>query len=379
MSTPTSSSRITSLDGLRGIAALVVMVHHSILAVPSMATGYFRDQTGGPLPGTVEWAATYTPLHVLWAGGEAVVVFFVLSGVVLTFPVLRGAQFSWRGYYPQRLVRLYLPICAVVALGTLLAVIFDRHTTGAQSAWISSLPSEPSSSGAVKDLTLLGGTSGLISPLWSLRWEIIFSLLLPLYLAGALIFRRLWALKLVGIFALVACGALATAPAMMYLPIFAAGTVLAVEWDRAGRLACRLGTANWLGIMAASLLCLVSAWLLAPTGSSDIKTAGTSALTVAGATALVFVAGFWQGATRVLNTSWLQWLGRISFSLYLIHEPVAIALAVAFGPDRAWLVLPTMLAVGPAAAAVFFRLVELPSHRLARVAGRRFTRRSVAV
>ena len=33
--------RLKALDGLRGIAALVVLVHHSLLVVPSLAAPYF--------------------------------------------------------------------------------------------------------------------------------------------------------------------------------------------------------------------------------------------------------------------------------------------------------------------------------------------------
>jgi peptidoglycan/LPS O-acetylase OafA/YrhL len=82
------SARVTSLDGLRGLAAVVVLVHHALLAAPVFAAAYYggsvADRVGG-----MAWAFIYTPLHLIWAGTEAVYLFFVLSGVVLTFPILR--------------------------------------------------------------------------------------------------------------------------------------------------------------------------------------------------------------------------------------------------------------------------------------------------
>jgi peptidoglycan/LPS O-acetylase OafA/YrhL len=59
-----SSERLTSLDGLRGLAALVVMVHHVVLAsVPVLALVYL----GGAHPALPGWADVLvsTPLHVL--------------------------------------------------------------------------------------------------------------------------------------------------------------------------------------------------------------------------------------------------------------------------------------------------------------------------
>src|SRR4029077_1970080 len=72
-----SSERLTSLDGLRGLAAIVVMIHHIVLAaVPVLAAVYVAGAHGA-LPA---WAdvLVHSPLHLLWAGEEFVLVFFAL-------------------------------------------------------------------------------------------------------------------------------------------------------------------------------------------------------------------------------------------------------------------------------------------------------------
>jgi peptidoglycan/LPS O-acetylase OafA/YrhL len=65
------------------------------------------------------------------------------------------------------------------------------------------------------------------------------------------------------------------------------------------------------------------------------------------------------------------WLGKISFSLYLVQAPVIATLAFGLG-DRWW---PLIAALGiPAcllAAWAFWAGVERPSHRLSRWVGRR--------
>ncbi len=94
---PAPTGRWKGLDGLRGLAAIVVVLHHSLLTSPSLALAYF----GGPKApvGSPSWLLTYTPLHLVWAGPEAVLVFFVLSGFVLTLPVLTSpandCRFVW--------------------------------------------------------------------------------------------------------------------------------------------------------------------------------------------------------------------------------------------------------------------------------------------
>ena len=69
----------------------------------------------------------------------------------------------------------------------------------------------------------------------------------------------------------------------------------------------------------------------------------------------------------MLRSPALQWLGRVSFSLYLVHVPVALALAYALHgtlPAAAIAALTVVLALP--AAAVFYVAVERPSLLLSR-------------
>ena len=71
--------RLIELDGLRGLAAVVVLIHHILETVPALAEVGARP---GVVPtGTFNRILTQSPLHLLWAGHEAVLIFFVLSGV----------------------------------------------------------------------------------------------------------------------------------------------------------------------------------------------------------------------------------------------------------------------------------------------------------
>ena len=72
--TKAAKGRIKSLDGLRGVAALIVVFHHILLTVPSLALAYeFTEPHYAH-----DWLdiLTYTPLHLIWDGPAAVVIFF---------------------------------------------------------------------------------------------------------------------------------------------------------------------------------------------------------------------------------------------------------------------------------------------------------------
>jgi len=67
------NDRFEQLDSLRGLAALSVVVNHFLNILP----GIFDNPNDF-------WFLKYTPLHLFWAGHEAVIFFFVLSGFVLS-------------------------------------------------------------------------------------------------------------------------------------------------------------------------------------------------------------------------------------------------------------------------------------------------------
>jgi len=318
--------------------------------------------------GSLAWWLTDTPLHLLWAGGEAVIVFFVLSGLVLTRSAMRPG-FSWRSYYPQRIARLYLPVFGALVIGYALITLVD-HSAGDLSLWIQSHPDSVWAGGAFRDITLILGTSALVTPLWSLQWEVLFSLLLPAYVLVAVKTRRV-ALP-VGLLCLAVLAAAAHLDiiSMLYLPVFALGSLLAVCWESIHARAARLSSQVWAITVAVALLAIVAGWSV-PALRGGANAGITWPLLSAGCVVLVVAAGCWAPLVGWLTTPLIQWLGRISFSLYLVHEPIVIATNALLGVDLLWVSIPVGAAVSLVCAAVFYRFVERPAHLLARSIGRR--------
>lgn len=353
-----TSTRLHALDGLRGVAAVIVLVHHSLLTVPALAAPYYSIHVDG-------FAAilAYTPLHLLWAGTEAVYLFFVLSGLVLALSV-GSPRFSWAAYFPSRLVRLYLPVIAAVAFAAVVFAVFPRDL-GAESIWIERRPDTMTWAAALSDVTLLGGVSGTVSPLWSLQWEVLFSLLLPLYIYLA---RRTPAwVQLVAYAILSTAGVLGQNGALTFLPMFGIGVALAEVWDALGERIQAAGPRRRIGFAVsattAAVLLTSSYWMLLPVLGASAR-AVTLVPTLAGVTIVIIAAAHVPAMTKILTMRPVLWLGAISFSLYLIHEPIVIAIGVLLERPAFTVLLAVPISI--AAAALFHRLVERPAHSLSR-------------
>lgn len=143
---------------------------------------------------------------------------------------------------------------------------------------------------------------------------------------------------------------------LYYLFLFVAGAAMAARRDAIAAFASlRIGRELARPVLLASLVLLCS-------------TAGTTAgYTVSiGAVLLIGLSATSPAIAGPLEHPVLAWLGRISYSLYLVHLPVLLALIHAFGDV---VPLPVLLALVPPlsliAAELFCRLVELPSLRFA--------------
>ncbi len=370
---PTPSVRFRALDGIRGLAALGVVIHHSMLVIPSLAAVYGAGNERSPYASPLDSLVAYTPIHTFWLGAEYVWLFFILSGFVLTLPYRGDRRFSSRAYYPRRLLRLYLPATAAFLFSIVLALVVPRPGSDF-SLWMQShrlqdpLPT-------LRDAALIFGGSSYNAPFWSLQMEVLFSLFLPfaLFMLGRKL--RFWPVVVGILFAIIALGAASDLKLLFFAPMFLIGVVLAANWDSI-RPACEALLAKfgrWFApaLLTLAVLSLSLKWTLIPLGLPSVIPLSAQGVTLIGLMVILLLAMTWPPFTRFLQGRVVQWLGAISFSLYLIHEPIVIAVGVLLGPELAALTLPIALLIVLPFAWLFFLLVERPAIRLSRYVGSR--------
>jgi peptidoglycan/LPS O-acetylase OafA/YrhL len=412
MSRDASSTRFAALDALRGVAAVVVLVHHVSMTAPSVSAAY--QSSADVALFSTGWWVTLSPLKILFAGPEFVLVFFVLSGFVLVLSPLRrwpwtrrgtpppggeaaaagpgagaaagpgteaAAQphgYDWLAYYPRRIIRLAIPVIVSVALAAAWILLVPR--TGAGGAWMAKQGSPDLGIGnLLREASILGytGRPDVNPPLWSLAWEMWFSLLLPVGVIFAVATRR-WTLAWVALLlATSTTGYLLGSEPLMYLPAFGLGALLAANYEtlqvRSARLTrSRAGTTVWALIAVLGPVLLVSYWLFRPV-LTEPWNAITLAMRVPGAALIVATVALWPPVQRMLGGRLLAWLGAISFSLYLVHFPIVVTFGQLFGPAHWWAGALVSVPLSVLLAQAMYRWVELPAQSLAHRAGAAFS------
>lgn len=174
---PGPAPRLNQLDGLRGVAALSVVVYHFVCAfVPSVTDPGATALNG---PGEVV-------LRFLFSGSFAVAIFFVLSGFVIANSAA-GRRQPFLVSASIRYLRLALPAAASVLLAWLLLRAMPdavRQLDAISPSWWfkwtyqDPIPGLPT---ALRDGLLdnfLTGGSQFNNVLWTMRIELIGSLLL---------------------------------------------------------------------------------------------------------------------------------------------------------------------------------------------------------
>lgn len=355
--------RYPELDALRGVAALVVMLYH-----------FFRLWTGTPHSRWVERMFTATPLRLLVSGRAAVVLFFVLSGFVLSLPRIAGVERAYRGYIVKRVCRIYWPY--LFALG--LAVLGCARWHGATEfgGWFALTWYEaPQWRLVLAHVLFLGNydDSAYNTAFWSLVQEMRISLVFPLlfWLVARLGWR--WSVVLPPVLTVITGVVLEAGAApekvmwtVNYTGAFVYGILLARNKDALERWLGGLGRGAYVGFAALSLLLF-----LVPDRMSramvGVGPPGVDLVMMWGAAGVLLLAMSHRHAVRLLRGRLLQGLGRMSYSVYLLHGTVLFALVYMFGARFGVVVLlPPYLVLTLLGGWAMFWAVERPSMMLGR-------------
>ncbi|CAN7689962.1 acyltransferase [Paenibacillus sp. LjRoot153] len=173
------NSRFEQLDSLRGLSALTVVFGHLLAVLPIMLL-----DTGKEKKLFFINILKYSPLHTLWSGHEAVLLFFILSGFVLSLPYFNGIKTSYLNYLIKRFFRIYSPYFFALIVGILCRDLFKRSEITDLSDWFNGLWGTSTTNKLLFNhfsLVFLGKyDSDAFNPvIWSLVHEMRISLIFP--------------------------------------------------------------------------------------------------------------------------------------------------------------------------------------------------------
>jgi peptidoglycan/LPS O-acetylase OafA/YrhL len=351
--------RMECLDGLRGALAVYVMLGHL-----------------APFAEVPDWIA-----QPLSHGGAAVDVFFMLSGLVI-MQSLHGFRWQPGPFLIARVTRTYPVYLAMFSVAVAVGAIptnfarlpwiaagspaRDIWSAGWPHTWAFEIATHLTMThGLVPDSAVPGAWVGFLGAAWSLstEWQFyVLALLIGLWAKPRRLLPAFLGLAAAGLFWH------AAAPdawqfSRAFLPNKAAFFALGIA---SADLPQPRGMRRYAIVLLATLAaCAASGrldkllpplvWTLCLAAQHQPRRIGLALL------------------ARALRTRLMQWLGALSYGIYLANEPVhkllGLALAAVVHGNGAWftaLWLPGATALPLALAAILHRWIEEPAHRWGR-------------
>jgi peptidoglycan/LPS O-acetylase OafA/YrhL len=315
-----SVSRLPTVDCLRGVAACAVV--------------WFHLTNGNPHQNTPQWLKASGRLG--WVGVD---VFFVISGFIIPYALHRSGYrlAHYRRFVLKRIVRLDPPYLASMALAMgLTGISALLHGFRGPTATYT----VPQVLSHLAYMNRLFGYEPIIGVYWTLALEFQYYLFLGLAYP-VLTDPRGWT-RGVALLALAAAALAAPSQLLVFRWLFLFMLGIVTFYHRTGSL-----RASWY--LPAVLGASAGVWL----------TIGIEVAIAGAATSLLV-------AFADIRSAPLLFLGEISYSLYLIHEPV-VGRILTDGErlrlNEGEMVALTFaaLAISIASAYVFYRAVELPA------------------
>ncbi len=331
--------RINELDALRGIAALAVVIFHF----------------------TMPWKGGDYPFFSVFSMG--VDLFFVISGFVIFMTIDKGG--TWRDFAWNRLVRLYPTYWVAVTFTTLLFVFKYEVLVPKESYRVSHVLLVK----YLANMTMLQyyfGTGNIDGPYWTLIVELCFYF----FMIVLMVTKKIKHVMMIGwIFAAVcACYSVPFVfknrwlyyvfyefPLMAYFPLFFGGMLLyKMKFEKV--------TALRLFAFVSTLVfqCLLFNNSYENKGFVHLNQYVPTLTFIYG----LFLLFLFDKLGFIVNPV-TMWLGKVSYSLYLIHQFVGIRVLIpqliGVWHMNYWVAAPIALMMVLALSYMIYRYVEVPS------------------
>lgn len=337
------NQRLTALDSLRGIASLAVLIHHYVESLP-IKSNFYRTIKN-------------TPLHGFWDGGAAVMLFFVLSGFVLSVPY-RDKPFKLLSFYTKRWFRIYPAYALSIVVAVVLKEFLFRPAGMAPyTNWVKFFWTWDFSQNGIKEtikalsLIIRDFDANLINPVvWSLVLEMQMSMIFPFLIVLVRKMNLTFNLTVLAfLFFLGKSYHLA-----QFLPVFYTGILLARYKEELTAVAKRFSP--YFLFLVGLVLYSSSSFL------GNLYDPFKFYIIALGASLFILILITFYGPSQALSHPVLKTLGDWSYSLYLFHVPILLVFLSWF--DNWLLIFMLTIITTLIGSAVVFKIVEMPFQRL---------------
>ena len=369
------AARYQELDALRGLGACSVAMSHFLIAF--VVDPRWHE---GKLKMIVWWLGM-----VFYGGHSALPLFFMLSGFVLALPAVNNKPQSYPVFITRRAFRLYVPY--VVALAIALVGNFLWHGPLGLTHWVTQTWAGPISRRQILQHLLVVGPlnwTQFNTAFWTIIVSLRISIIFP-----ALCYLVLRARPLVSILAIVFSGFVVTwyqlhgglntyGYTLHVASFFIAGILLARYKDDAFAWASALSERSKTVYLAVALFVywwgahLTQFFWTQADPSWNIRLVVLDWAIAPGAIMLLILSIGFKPLSRFMMSRFPQFMGKICYSVYLIHGTVLFALLYTLShklpPLAIFLIyVPSVLC----ASTLFHYTIEKPSMNYGRAITRR--------
>ncbi len=345
------------LDGLRGLAALMVFFSHAIgLLSPSAVIIYLQQ----------------SPFRALWDGAAAVDFFFVLSGFVLALPFVSGrSKLNYFRFAIRRSFRLYPAYWLALFSSIILHSMYRPLGMYGLSDWAQTLWRDPIDLGLIVShatLLLKTNTHAIDPVVWSLIIEMKMSLLLPIFIYFLIQSNRAW--QQIALVAASFILAMIT-DKLMFFPHFALGASLASNWPYFSNIVPKISGLALFGLLIIIYCLYGNRWVI----QLDIDSRIQSYFSAFSGLLLVLVATGVDKASALLKSNVCTFLGKTSYSFYLFHLPILLVVTASVYPFARSVALCSLLSLMLSYALAYccHCWIELPAIRIGKALSNRCT------
>lgn len=335
--------RNLSIQGLRGIAAMIVFFSHALL-IPELNLNEIKE----------------SPLHLFFDGQISVMVFIALSGFFYYNKNVSSIS-DYISFVRKKAVRIYVPYLLITVLAFFLLRFYVTipynqtcFTEWGNSFWRTKV----SFLELVKQCSVLWPHNAdlLNPPSWYLAIEVRLFLIIPLLLFLLNKYKNLARIIIIGFIGLMCSGVL------KYIGACLCGYLAHSILDYL----IKKKPSFIENIFFKLTLCLISLFLLNINNEFVVPLQVSYVLQAIGAA--IIVAIVYCSESKLLSNRILVWLGNISYELYLVHFVVLLSLRPYYHGGVSYVLISLVITllgsfIIQKVSSIITKLVELPFNK----------------